>query len=192
MPVAPVDAAILPVHFTVARLHIVAVVSSVVPTTGPFEFAKAVLLVIKVLTFVGVGVLLVATLFPYAFPDFHAVKESAAVCVAVGPAVLSVAVCLSIVILAQVDVTVRKLITPLAMPQTELPLALVLVTVLPLVDAVPVGSILVPLPYILVTIVTFPDAVAMLETLVPFTVVGFSIDPGVKALAVNFALEVVA
>ena len=53
-PLASIDAAICPVHLTIAILHIVRIMTFVVATTGPSKLAKTVFHVLMILTFVGV------------------------------------------------------------------------------------------------------------------------------------------
>lgn len=192
MPRATVDTSVCPVHFTVAGLNIVSVVSSVVAAGSPFEFAKAVLFIVKVLAFVGVGHIIVARLLPDSFADLHAVLKGSRVSVSVSPPILAITVSFAVAVLSEVHVSVRKLVRTLPMPQTELPLALVSITVLPLMDTIAVSFVLMPLADILVAIIAFPYPIPMLDALLPLSIVALAISPCVKPFAMDFALAVIS
>ena len=70
--------------------------------------------VLHILSLVRVGHLVTARLLPDTFALFHALDKDARVGVAIGPAILTVSVCLAVVVLAEVYVAVGERVGTLA------------------------------------------------------------------------------
>lgn len=148
--------------------------------------------ILVVFSFVLISVLVLTALLPDTFSLLHTVFEDARVGVSVSPLVLAVTFSFSILVLAQVDVSIGETVASLAVSQTLVPLSFISVTICPLVDSVTMGFILHPLADVTVTVDAFPDSVAVLDTVLPLAVVGVPVLPCVESLAVDPAFEVVS
>lgn len=133
---------------------------------------------------------LIGFLFPFSFAVFHAIYKLSIVGVAIGPLVLSVAARLSLLVLADVNVTVREKIGTVAAAEAGFPLAFVAVSIDPGVNAITFGFIVDPLTNIAIAIDASPHAVAFFLALAPFTIEYLSITPVVSTLAMCLSCRV--
>ncbi len=187
-----VDAAVDPVHLSVAVALVITIVTLVQISTGPLEDTITVLLVHVVVTLVRVYLPVWHRFLPLALPMLHSILEIAYIGLPVLPLVLSEAVWLTAHVLPRVHVAVRKKVCAVAVLQTVFPFAFVSVAVLPLVHPVAVSFGLLPLAQVRVLVDASPDAVALLSSEHPLAVVRLAVGPGVNSLAVRLVVLEVA
>ena len=114
VPLAAIDTPVSPVHLTVTRFDIFKVITLVIATACPTELTKAVLHILVVLTLICVCNIFATRLFPNTLAFFHALDEDTRVGISIGPAVLTITICLAIGVLTKINITVGKCVGTLA------------------------------------------------------------------------------
>lgn len=185
VPIPAVYGTVLPVHLTVALLDVIDIVALVMAASVPLELSVAVLLVVLVATLVLIAVL-VAALLPLSLSILLAIIELAHVRIAVGPGILTIALCLTVKVFTNVCVSDDELVTTLAMAKASFPLTFIDVSVGPRVLTESVRLVVVPLTCILVAFrLRVPRTVSCLLTLMPKAIIYISICPRISSLTVH-------
>ena len=194
IPNPHIHAFIGPAHHTVPVPLIVEIVALILVTGLPVEDAETVFFVVFIHTFVRVALSLAIfvslLLLPFPVAVFETVDELAGVATSILPFVLSETFGLSIAVLANVAVTVREEVRPVALTETLKPLSFILVTVGEDMDAVSLRLRVHPLTDVGLSIGALPDAVPVLDPFQPLSIVDFSIFPLVNTLAIGFTVFV--
>lgn len=167
---------------------VVNVVSLVLVARLPVEDAKAVLFVILVHPFVrvtlGLPVLVSLLFLPFSVTVFQTVDELASVATSILPLVLPEPFRLSIAVLANVAVAIRKKVGSVSLAEALQPLSFILVAVGKDMDAIALRLRVHPLTDVRLAIGALPDTVAVFDAFQPLSVVDLSIFPLVNAFSI--------
>lgn len=182
MPCAPIDRAVSPVHLTKTLPLVLEIAAPVSVPRLPFEVTPAVFLIVKVISFILVGLSVgwergVQRFPPFSLAMLETILESTLVGVSIHPFILSETFWLAVLILANVDVSIGEEISAVTMSETCLPLSLVPVPVEPDMHTVTLSLAGLPLPYIGFSVCAFPHSVTFLHAMYPLTIVNLTVFP---------------
>ena len=188
MPLALIEASIVPLHGALALPQVDVVGALVTIARLPREHPLAMLHIGGELTLILVAVRPLV-LFPFSSSMLEPVMEVADVGRAVAPPIMAETFGTAPSIVAGVGVTVGENVSTLAMLEGVEPLTLVAVPVLPLVHTEAINATMAPLTNVAVPLDTLPCAIAMFDLLLPFTVINLATGPGVNAFSMWLIVE---